>query len=143
MALPGPAIDPEMLLAYRQTEYRVLADPGFILRVGEASQALFAAHRQRGVACSAVLTACNPRSRILDPAENAARQSDLARDIGRRALPFVPGIGQHPANGWPAEQSFLVFGIARAAARALAARWEQNGFIWSGADAVPQLILLG
>jgi len=52
------------------------------------------------------------------------------------------GIGKHPSNDWPGEDSFLVFGLNLEAARALGARFEQNGFIWSSADGVPQLILL-
>jgi hypothetical protein len=140
--LPASAIDPPTLQAYLETDYRVHGEPGFTLRVGRASAELLAAHKRRRTDCSAFLTACNPFSQPLDAAANAARQAALAKELSSRSLAFLPGVGQHPSNGWPGEDSFLVFGLTLEAAKALGTRLEQNGIIWSGADAVPQLILL-
>ena len=140
--LPASAIDPPTLQAYLETDYRVHGEPGFTLRVGRASAELLAAHKRRRTDCSAFLTACNPFSQPLDTAANAARQAALAKELSGRSLAFVPGVGQHPSNGWPGEDSFLVFGLTLEAAKALGTRLEQNGLVWSGADAVPQLILL-
>jgi hypothetical protein len=120
----------------------VHGEPGFTLRVGRASAELLAAHKRRRTDCSAFLTACNPFSQPLDAAANAARQAALAKELSSRSLAFLPGVGQHPSNGWPGEDSFLVFGLTLEAAKALGTRLEQNGIVWSGADAVPQLILL-
>ena len=140
--LPASAIDPPTLQAYLETDYCVYGEPGFTLRVGRASAELLAAHKRRRTDCSAFLTACNPFSQPLDTAANAARQAALAKELSGRSLAFVPGVGQHPSNGWPGEDSFLVFGLTLEAAKALGMRLEQNGLVWSGADAVPQLILL-
>jgi hypothetical protein len=140
--LPASAIDPPTLQAYLETDYRVHGEPGFTLRVGRASAELLAAHKRRRTDCSAFLTACNPFSQPLDAAASAARQAALAKELSGRSLAFVPGVGQHPSNGWPGEDSFLVFGLTLEAAKALGTRLEQNGLVWSGADAVPQLILL-
>lgn len=131
-----------MVQAYLETEYRVFAEPGFTLRVGQASTELLAAHKFHRTDCSAFLTACNPYSQAFDAALNAQRQDALANELKQRSLAFAPGIGQHPGNGWPGEDSFLVYGLTLEAAKALATRLEQNGFLWSGADAIPQLILL-
>jgi hypothetical protein len=125
-----------------ETDYCVHGEPGFTLRVGRASAELLAAHKRWRTDCSAFLTACNPFSQPLDAAANAARQAALAKELSGRSLAFVPGVGQHPSNGWPGEDSFLVFGLTLEAAKALGTRLEQNGLVWSGADAVPQLILL-
>ncbi len=140
--LPASAIAPPTLQAYLETDYRVHGEPGFTLRVGRASAELLAAHKRRRTDCSAFLTACNPFSQPLDAAANAARQAALAKELSGRSLAFLPGVGQHPSNGWPGEDSFLVFGLTLEAAKALGMRLEQNGLVWSGADAVPQLILL-
>ena len=140
--LPASAIDPPTLQAYLETDYCVHGEPGFTLRVGRASAELLAAHKRRRTDCSAFLTACNPFSQPLDAAANAARQAALAKELSGRSLAFLPGVGQHPSNGWPGEDSFLVFGLTLEAAKALGTRLEQNGLVWSGADAVPQLILL-
>ena len=136
------AIDPPTLQAYLETDYRVHGEPGFTLRVGRASAELLAAHKRRRTDCSAFLTACNPFSQPLDAAANAARQAALAKELSGRSLAFLPGVGQHPSNGWQGEDCFLVFGLTLEAAKALGMRLEQNGLVWSGADAVPQLILL-
>jgi len=131
-----------MIQAYRETEYRVLGGQPFTLRVGLVSADLLAAHKRHRVDCSAFLTACNPFSRRPGDSANANRQAALASELARRGLAFAAGIGKHPSNDWPGEDSFLVFGLNLEAARALGARFEQNGFIWSSADGVPQLILL-
>lgn len=139
---PASAIDPATLQAYLETDYRVHGAAGFTLRVGQASAALLAAHKRNNARCSAFLTACNPFSVMCDAADNAARQAALARELTRRSLVFLPGEGRHPSNAWPGEDSFLVFGLSLEAAKALGTRLQQNGLVWSGADAVPQLILL-
>ncbi len=136
------AIGPGTVQAYLETEYRVLVDPPFTLRVGRASAELLSAHKRQKADCSAFLTACNPFSQAFDAASNEVRQAALAKELTRRSLPYVQGVGQHPSNQWPGEESFLVFGLTLQAAKTLGARLEQNGFIWSGADAVSQLILL-
>lgn len=128
--------------AYRETEYRVFAEAGFTLRVGQASAELLSAHKRLRTHCSAFLTAWNPFSHALDAASNAERQAALARELKQRSLAFELGIGQHPGNGWPGEESFLVYGLTLEAAKVLGRRLEQNAFVWCGADAVPQLILL-
>jgi hypothetical protein len=112
------------------------------LQIGRVNPDLLAAHGRRKVNCSAFITACNPYSQPFDEAANSARQADLAIELSRRGLDFLPGIGQHPSNDWPGEESFLVFGLTLEAAKELGTRFEQNGFVWNGADAVPQLILL-
>ena len=140
--LSESTIDPATVQAFLETEYRVFAEPGFTLRVGQASAELLAAHKFHKTDCSAFLTACNPYSQVLEPASNAQRQVGLAKVLKERSLAFALGIGQHPGNGWPGEDSFLVYGLTLEAAKALGTRLEQNAFIWSGEDAVPQLILL-
>ena len=135
-------IDPGTIQAYRETEYRVLGGQPFTLRVGQASADLLTTHKLHQVDGSAFLTACNPFSQRFDDGSNASRQSALAAELTRRGLAFAAGIGQHPCNDWPGEDSFMVFGLDLEAAKSLGARFEQNALIWSGADGVPQLILL-
>ena len=121
-----------LIQAYRETHYKA---PGLELRllVDQPSQALDLAHRRHRSGCSASITAGNPDSAELTSGENELRQ---------RSLAFVDGLGQHPSNGWAGEPSFLVFGLPLEAAKTLSTRLEQNGFVWSGADAVPRSILL-
>lgn len=135
-------IDSRTIQAYLETEYHVYGNPHVTLRVGQPSAQLLSAHRHQKTDCSAFLTACNPFSKPFSEASNAARQIALTNELSSRGLVFLPGIGQHPSNQWPGEDSFLIFGLNLDAAKMLGTRFEQNGFIWTGADAIPQLILL-
>lgn len=135
-------IHPDTLQAYRETIYTVHGELGLALQIGQRSIELERVHERHDTRCSAFLTACNPLSTPLDDLANAARQAELAGELSRRGLKFLPGIGQHPSNEWPGEESFLVFGLELDAAKALATRFEQNAFVWCGADVVPCLITL-
>lgn len=136
------AIAADTLQAYRETNYHVFAQPPFVLRAGLHSSPLAALHRQAGVDCSAFLTACNPFSQRLEARINAARELDLKAALARAGLPFLDGLGQHPSNHWPGEASVLVLGMGQAAARTLAAHYEQNALLWMGADTLVQLVLM-
>jgi hypothetical protein len=54
----------------------------------------------------------------------------------------IDGDGADPSGQWPAERSYLAFGIDADAARELGRRFQQDAVIWIGKDAIPQLLLL-
>ena len=135
-------IDLATVHAYRETEYRVHGDEPFTLRIGQACAALTAVHKRLRVDCSAYVTAYNPYSQVLDDLANVQRHAELGRELRGRSLVAVEGVGQHPSNRWPGEVSYLILGLTLEAAKVLGSRVEQNAIVWSGADAVPQLILL-
>jgi hypothetical protein len=101
------ALSPELIQAFLETHYRVHQHgsvvPTMTLRVGDASPDLIALHRTHGVDCSAFLTAYNPFAKKVDDASNLRRQEALKQELSSRSLTFLPGEGQHLANGWPAE----------------------------------------
>jgi len=137
---------PTLLQAYRETHYQVDAGPvdlaPLVLRVDEASTSLAGLHKTFGVDCSAFITACNPWSESLVEEENVKRMETLRLVLRTRSLRWLEGLGQHPRNQWPGESSVLVLGLALAAAKVLAQDFDQNAFVWSGADARPKLVLL-
>ncbi len=135
-------IDQSTLQAYIETEYLVHGESVFTLRIGQVSADLLDAYKRENVNCCAFLTACNPHSLSLDDDENTTRHNDLANELDRRGFKFVAGVGQHPSNAWPGEESFLIFGLSLASAKELGLRLEQNAFVWTGEEAAPQLILL-
>ena len=130
-----------LIQAYRETHYKA-PELDLTLVLDDPNKTLGLVHRRHRSDCSAFITACNPYSAEVTPEENERRQSDLAKELRSRSLAFVDGIGQHPTNGWDGEQSYLVFSLTLEAAKTLCTGLEQNGFVWSGADAVPRLILL-
>lgn len=139
---PSSEIDTATLRAYGETEFRVFGGSPTVLTIGRQSPDLAQLHKSHAVACSAFITACNPFGAALDDLANAERQASFAEELQRRSLEFVDGVGQHPSNGWTGEPSFLVFGLTLVAAKALGQRLEQNAIVWSGTEAVPELVLL-
>jgi len=135
-------IHPDLIQAYIETEFHVLAASPFVLGIGKVSSELLLTHQMYRVECSAFLTACNPFSQALTDEANQQRQKALETELATRSLEFVGGIGLHPSNQWPGEPSFLIFGLTLEAAKKLGHRFEQNAFVWSGSDGKPQLILL-
>ena len=143
---PDTALSTDLIQAFLETHYRVHQDvpdaPPLTLRVGQASAALAALHRTHGVDCSAFLTAYNPFAQQVDDASNLQRQEALRQEVSRRSLVFLPGEGQHPTNGWPAEPCVLVLGLSLEAAKVMGRKHEQAAIVWSGPTAVPLLVLL-
>jgi hypothetical protein len=82
----------------------------------------------------------NPYAQTLRKEENATRQIALLADILAQGLTSLPGIGQHPDNGWPCEESALVLGINLDAAKALATKYDQLAFVWAPVAGVPELV---
>ncbi len=135
-------IDHDTIQAFLETEYHVFGDSPFTLKIGEQNSALAAACKNNHAESSAYITACNPNSKILDDFTNADRQNSLRRELVERNLAFLEAEGKHPSSDWPGEASFLIFGIDLEAASDLSSRMQQDAFVWSGPDYVPQLILL-
>jgi hypothetical protein len=135
-------IDEATIQAYLQTHYRVHCEAPFVLLIGQVSPELLSLYKRHHVDCAAFLTACNPFSREVSEIDNRERQKALATELARRSLTFLEGLGQHPSNNWPGEESFLILGLELEAAKTLGGRFEQNALVWCGSDGVPQLIVL-
>jgi hypothetical protein len=135
-------LDPELLAAYRRTEYRV-DDAGyaFVLRVGEPSDALRDCHAAFGVNCSTFITAWNPRSTPTPGEQNAAAMARLEQAVAALGCRWLRGEGIDPHGDWPGEPSVLVLGLDEAAAVGLAGRFDQHAIVCSGVDATPRLVI--
>lgn len=142
VAVADSAIEAATLAAYRATRYAVHDDPPIVLRIDEPSPALAALHARFAAPCSAYLTAWNPLGEASADAENEALHAALVGALDASGHAFVHGVGRDPTGEWPGEASLLVPGMALVPACELAARFGQNAFVWSGADAIPRLILL-
>ena len=136
------AVDPKMIQAYRETDYYVLGDNTFMLKVDPFNNELMAAHTQYSVDCSTFITAYNPYSQTCDTAQNVKLNQRLSDELQASGLSFIGAIGQHPQSTWPGENSFFVLGLTLKAAKILGARHQQNAIICCGQKAVPQLVML-
>lgn len=136
------AIDQSAIIkAYLETDYSVSGQ--FVMRVGVANESLAKLYKQSNTDSGTFITACNPFSQDVGEIINAARQAELAKDLSQRSLAFFDGIGKHPSGDWPAEPSYFVLGLSLEAAKALGEKYGQNAIVWCGADAIPELVLLG
>ncbi len=140
--LPDSVIPPATIQAYLETHYFVRGDHPFVLCIGQVSHEVLALYKRLRFDCAAFITGCNPFSHEVGELENQQRQSALAAELSRRSVTFIEGIGQHPSNNWPGEESFLVLGMDLEAAKKLGDHFEQNAIVWSGPDGVPQLVVL-
>jgi len=131
------------LLAYLDCRYQVLGDVALTLRVGECNPQLLQLYERFGCDCAAFLTAWNPLGQPCSDADNLVAQAHmetLLRARGHQRL--IEAVGRDPAGQWRAEQSVLVPGMSLTETSGIAAQFRQNAFVWMGADARPQLLLL-
>lgn len=135
-------MDPALIKAYQETDYIVHAGPDFVLHIDQPSAALAAWYAHQRMAAACVITAWNPLSQPLSPAENQARQSRLEQELQQAGWHWLPALGAHPHNGWPPEVGCFVEGMGEEAAIEWGRTYGQNAVVWCGADAVPRLVLL-
>lgn len=135
-------LPPALIQAYRCARYQVQDGAGFVIAVDAPSPALAALLSARGAASALFITAWNPRGVALDAEENRVRQQRLRRDLQARGLLAIAGHGSDASGNWDGEDSLLVLAVNLYTACELGRRHEQNAVLWSGADAIPRLLLL-
>ena len=113
----------------------------FVLKVGESNSELVKWF-QTNDDQAAYITAWNPFGKKISDDENYIAEQKLIEEIESRDLFYLKGESIDPSGLWPNEPSLLVFGIALESAKELVKRYRQDGFIYIGNDAKPQLILL-
>jgi transcriptional regulator with XRE-family HTH domain len=94
-----------------------------------------------------VITAFNPRSRLLRRSENEERNRLLRADLDRAGLRYVEGVGRSPDSSW-SEDSFAVIDADAGDILDLARRFQQNAIfewtpdrraiLWSDPELAPQ-----
>lgn len=132
----------ETVQAYLATEFRVLYDAPFTLRLNQECTELQALYQQSNVQCAAFLTAWNPYSETHSLADNEDAQRCLLKEVDDLRLQAIAGIGLDPSQKWDGEPSYLVLGMSHSIARDFGNLFKQNAIVWAGSDAIPELILL-
>jgi hypothetical protein len=132
-----PGIDSSLRQKYLDTDYIISDDPPLLMKVGEQSDDLRVLLGSMGVESAAFITAWNPHSEKLTDDENDDRQGVLLTDIEKMRLNYLVGYGQ--GKDWQ-EYSYLVLGIDKDQATAMATRFEQNAYVWIGHAGIPELI---
>jgi hypothetical protein len=134
------AIAAELLAAYTATDFVVFdGQEQWALHVGVASPRVDALLDRHGASRATIVTAFNPRSRVLTPDANAARHGALVRMLEERGLAFLYGEGRDPDGQWIAETECIVFGISLAEGLTIARRFEQNAVVFIERGKAPRL----
>jgi glycine/D-amino acid oxidase-like deaminating enzyme len=134
-------MSPELLEAYKRSEYIVHADEKIVLRIGAPNAALDALMEAEGARTAVFITAANPGSDPRPAGENAAANAALEKIIAGSGYPHFRGEGRDPQDGW-CEPSFLVLGIYRANAEALGRLFAQNAIVFAEQGRPPELLVL-
>ena len=116
-----------------------MREPRIVIRIGEPSGALD--ELIAPAARAAFLTAANPRSERRSEEDNRRLTAALREALDAAGYRCLEGEGRDAQGAWPAEPSFLVLGIRRAGALALARRFEQNALVWCEPGKAPELVL--
>ena len=135
-------ISDELVHAYGETDYVVFGPKQFTLKVGHQSGELQELYQSAGVMSAAFITAWNPYSCQMPAEENARRNAELEVELKKRGYTAFVAIGRDPSGKWPGEDSFFVLGISPEISATLGIQFEQNGYLWCGSNAVPELVLL-
>jgi hypothetical protein len=130
----------DLLSAYEATDFVVFdQDEEWIVKVGEVSPRIDAMLDRFDAARAIVVTAFNPRSRVLPPETNAQRHEEMVRLLEQRKLRFLHGEGRDPRGQWIPEAECIVFGISLAEGLELARRFEQNAVVHIERGRAPRL----
>lgn len=125
------------IAAYADTGYRVLLPTATEdVRIGQRAPALERWMEEHGARSAAIVTACNPRSRLLGPCGNRRAQRALL-DVLRasyvaRGHAILPACNRALHGDWPDEPGFAVGGLSVGGARRLGARFGQHAVVWVG-----------
>jgi hypothetical protein len=127
--------------AYSSTTYAAVINGQTLnIRVDHRTPALDAELSRRRVATWAFLTAWNPRSQRLLPAENDTLQLTLREGLVHVGFDVAEGRGIPESDDWTPEASLLVFGISAPDAMAIGARFGQLAIVVGQQDRVARLI---
>jgi hypothetical protein len=135
-------VSPALIQAYEQTDYRVLVQPPFTMKIGKPSRELADLYRRTRTSTACVITAWNPRSKKQCDDDNDAAQARLTADLDMAGLRHLPALGADPTETWKGEASLLVLDASRKTAEDLGRKYGQNCIVWAEADAVPRLVFL-
>lgn len=127
--------------SYLQTTYRVNgADEIVDIRIGVRNDALDRLLETYKATEWVFVTASNPGSRLLPERENAKRNAVLVKTFEEAGLRFLGGVGVPDKTGWKPEQSYLVLGVSKSDAMAMASRWDQCAIVWGCLRNPPELL---
>ena len=131
-------LDPALIREYEATDYCFTTRlKTIVIRPGDFNEALHLFMEQERITQWAYLTAWNPFSIPMPARYNHAQQERLRQAI--RSYTFYSGEGRGRMGNWPAEESYFVAGISKAAACKLGRHFGQAAILLSDEKGQPRL----
>jgi hypothetical protein len=134
-------IQEELLQAYISTSYKSKEHDNIVLRVGQFNPNLKILFQQYSVNSCVFITAWNPFSSLQTIEENKNLNGKLLTYLKRKKFIFFEGIGEGDDEKWPGEESYLILDVDKSQALSLGQNFNQNAIIWTGASAIPELVI--
>ncbi|MEO6760509.1 MAG: DUF3293 domain-containing protein [Saprospiraceae bacterium] len=131
-------LDQHWVSAYLRTTYRVLTPP-FDRRIGETNKAFDHWLENQGADQFTFLTAWNPFSAALTPAENECRNRELESELLELGVAVYPGLGIGDDPTWSPEASFCALDLPPEEAVRLGQKFAQNALVYGRKGSVPEL----
>jgi len=136
-------LDPELIKHYRAAIYRVSeTDHRVAFRVDNENPDLDKLLDNHNTRTAAFITAHNPGSQVLSPADNDLAHEKLLEALTDLGLRWLAGQGVDPEGNWTPETSVMVFGVDRDSSAALARQFGQNAYVWIQRGKPPLLVLI-
>jgi len=132
-----PHYDERLNITYTSAEY---VFHGFVLKIGQRHPEFDLWLDEQGYLNYAFLSAHNPRSIMLSPAENTERQENLLELLRVGGLPFAPAEGRDPNGEWRPETGVFLFDVPAGEVHELARVFGQNAVVEGKIDGVPFLV---
>jgi hypothetical protein len=140
-----PPVRSDLEAAYRRTQYRVRTPGGdCVLRIGQYDRQAEARLQATLPFCRGwtLLTPCNPGSRRLTAARNAAACRALEASLRADGLRWLPALHRDPEGRWPDEAGYWLADPPPGWAEAQGRRWGQNALVCAAPGDAPQLVWL-
>lgn len=143
-SLEQSAIPAKLIMHYATAHYRVRIETTeyITLLIGHYCAPLAALLHTYGCQSAVYITASNPHSQLVSSEENENANAQLHEQLTYHSSHVYPGESSDPAEKWPREASYLVLDLDSATARKIGREFAQNAIVWTGADAIPRLVLL-
>ncbi|MBT41218.1 MAG: hypothetical protein CMF12_01715 [Idiomarina sp.] len=123
-------VDSELLKAYKNTNYTILARPELCVRIGEAELALREIYP--GYSSFCIVTAYNPKSKKTPEADNRRASQRLLQRLKSMSDAHLCAktVAEDPQQKWPDERGFLVANLSKQDALALGQEFSQHAIVW-------------
>lgn len=137
-----PPIGAGLVEAYRDSVYWLRIEPTPVaIRIGEPNPELDALLQRLHARRYAVVSAHNPRSLLLRPDENAARQENLRRHLEQQGYDSLLTEAMSGRGDWPPEIGHFIIGITQREALRVARDYQQNAIVYGELGQAPRLLL--